>query len=240
MEVSVKDRFLLFLRMNNIAKATAERLCGLSNGYLTQVKNVSSDKLSKILNGYPQLNRVWLLTGEGQMLNSSNGVVVTNNGSINGDNNMNVSLQPTSNSGNIEVEQCEVEEIPIIPKVACIEPNVDTLSYVKHNDVTTSPIVHQFPTSDVWYPVFTDTMSPDYLPGDKVALFAYPKGEEEVLNNRAYVIDTKRNGTILCKLTKTDEGYIARYKNPEYPNDFIKYADVIRIYKVVGLIRVIM
>lgn len=237
MENSVKDRFLLFLRINNIPKATAERSCGLSNGYLTQVKSISSDKLSKILNEYPQINRVWLLTGDGQMLNTPTPINATNNGTIGGD--MNVA-QTINNRPNEEICECEVEEIPIIPKVACIEPNVDTLSYVKHNDVTTSPIVHQFPTSDVWYPVFTDTMSPDYLPGDKVALFAYPKGEEEVLNNRAYVIDTKRNGTILCKLTKTDEGYIARYKNPEYPNDFIKYSDVIRIYKVVGLIRVIM
>ena len=237
MENSVKDRFLLFLRINNIPKATAERSCGLSNGYLTQVKSISSDKLSKILNEYPQINRVWLLTGDGQMLNTPTPINATNNGTIGGD--MNVA-QTINNRPNEEICECEVEEIPIIPKVACIEPNVDTQSYVKHNDVTTSPIVHQFPTSDVWYPVFTDTMSPDYLPGDKVALFAFPKGEEEVLNNRAYVIDTKRNGTILCKLTKTDEGYIARYKNPEYPNDFIKYTDVIRIYKVVGLIRVIM
>lgn len=226
---SVKDRLILFINYLNLTKSAFEQSIGVYNGFVNQVTNRTGvDKFGKILNKYPQLNKTWLLTGEGQMLNFEvySGLPET--------------TQSTPNIPKPSEEVCEVEEIPIIPKVACIEPNVDTLSYVKHNDVTTSPIVHQFPTSDVWYPVFTDTMSPDYLPGDKVALFAYPKGEEEVLNNRAYVIDTKRNGTILCKLTKTDEGYIARYKNPEYPNDFIKYADVIRIYKVVGLIRVIM
>lgn len=226
---SVKDRLILFINYLNLTKSAFEQSIGVYNGFVNQVTNRTGvDKFGKILNKYPQLNKTWLLTGEGQMLNFEvySGLPET--------------TQSTPNIPQPSEEVCEVEEIPIIPKVACIEPNVDTLSYVKHNDVTTSPIVHQFPTSDVWYPVFTDTMSPDYLPGDKVALFAYPKGEEEVLNNRAYVIDTKRNGTILCKLTKTDEGYIARYKNPEYPNDFIKYADVIRIYKVVGLIRVIM
>lgn len=226
---SVKDRLILFINYLNLTKSAFEQSIGVYNGFVNQVTNRTGvDKFGKILNKYPQLNKTWLLTGDGQMLNFEvhSGLPET--------------TQSTPNIPQQIEEVCEVEEIPIIPKVACIEPNVDTLSYVKHNDVTTSPIVHQFPTSDVWYPVFTDTMSPDYLPGDKVALFAYPKGEEEVLNNRAYVIDTKRNGTILCKLTKTDEGYIARYKNPEYPNDFIKYADVIRIYKVVGLIRVIM
>lgn len=226
---SVKDRLILFINYLNLTKSAFEQSIGVYNGFVNQVTNRTGvDKFGKILNKYPQLNKTWLLTGDGQMLNFEvySGLPET--------------TQSTPNIPQPSEEVCEVEEIPIIPKVACIEPNVDTLSYVKHNDVTTSPIVHQFPTSDVWYPVFTDTMSPDYLPGDKVALFAYPKGEEEVLNNRAYVIDTKRNGTILCKLTKTDEGYIARYKNPEYPNDFIKYSDVIRIYKVVGLIRVIM
>ena len=226
---NVKDRLILFINYLNITKSAFEQSIGVYNGFVNQVTNRTGvDKFGKILNKYPQLNKVWLLTGEGQMLNFE----------VHG------GLPPTTTSNThedkIPCKECDVEEIPIIPKVACIEPNIDTLSYVKHNEVTTSPIVHQFPTSDVWYPVFTDVMSPDYLPGDKVALFAYPKGEEEVLNNRAYVIDTKKNGTILCKLTKTDEGYIARYKNPEYPNDFIKYADVIRIYKVVGLIRVIM
>lgn len=224
-----KERLLYFIRYMNLTTKAFEQSIGVSNSYIANLrKRMGDDVLKNTLSKYPQLNREWLLTGDGQMLNFEvhSGLPET--------------TQSTPNIPQPIEEVCEVEEIPIIPKVACIEPNVDTLSYVKHNDVTTSPIVHQFPTSDVWYPVFTDTMSPDYLPGDKVALFAYPKGEEEVLNNRAYVIDTKRNGTILCKLTKTDEGYIARYKNPEYPNDFIKYADVIRIYKVVGLIRVIM
>lgn len=226
---SVKDRLILFIDYLKLSKSAFEQSIGVYNGFVNQVTNRTGvDKIGKILNKYPQLNKEWLLTGEGQMLNYTI------------DNGATTETIVTEGKNTDEVCECDVEEIPIIPKVACIEPNVDTLSYVKHNDVTTSPIVHQFPTSDVWYPVFTDTMSPDYLPGDKVALFAYPKGEEEVLNNRCYVIDTKRNGTILCKLIKTEEGYIAKYKNPEYPNDFIKYADVIRIYKVVGLIRVIM
>lgn len=223
-----KERLLYFIRYMNLTTKAFEQSIGVSNSYIANLrKRMGDNVLKNTLSKYPQLNREWLLTGEGRMLNFEvhSGLPETTK--------LPDTQQPSE-------EFCEIEEIPIIPKVACIEPNVDTLSYVKHNEVTTSPIVHQFPTSDVWYPVFTDTMSPDYLPGDKVALFAYPKGEEEVLNNRAYVIDTKRNGTILCKLTKTDEGYIARYKNPEYPNDFIKYTDVIRIYKVVGLIRVIM
>lgn len=88
MKENLKDRFLLFLRVNNIAKANAERACGFGNGYFTQVKNISSEKLSRILDEYPQLNKNWLLTGEGEMLNPTYNA--TNNGTIIGGNNLNV------------------------------------------------------------------------------------------------------------------------------------------------------
>lgn len=88
MKENLKDRFLLFLRVNNIAKANAERACGFGNGYFTQVKNISSEKLSRILDEYPQLNKNWLLTGEGEMLNHTYNA--TNNGTIIGGNNLNI------------------------------------------------------------------------------------------------------------------------------------------------------
>lgn len=52
-----------------------EKKCGFSNGYLASLKDCpSSEKLAIILDKYPNLNKVWLLTGEGEMLNSGNHV----------------------------------------------------------------------------------------------------------------------------------------------------------------------
>ena len=237
MENDVKSRFLQFLLLHNIKKAVAERQLGFANGYFSQVKNISTEKLNKILSVYPNLNHIWLLTGEGNMLNTPNGDTInaTNNGTIGGDMNVAHTISHTE-----AIEYCEVEEIPVIPKGVCNEPNIDVLEYVQQHKVNTSPVVQQFPKSNVWYPVFTDAMRPDYLPGDKLSLLSYDKGKEEVFNNRVYVIDTYSNGMILCRLSKTENGYIAKYRNNEYPDDFIRMDDVIRIYRVVGLIRVIM
>ena len=45
-------------------------MCGLSNGYVRNLKNqVGEEKLNSILNSFPELSKVWLLTGEGKMLN---------------------------------------------------------------------------------------------------------------------------------------------------------------------------
>ena len=80
--MNTKERLLKFIEEAGITIAEFERKCSLSNGYIRKLKgSVGSDKIEDIIKAYPQLNRVWLLSGEGQMLNPS---VVQNN--QNGDN----------------------------------------------------------------------------------------------------------------------------------------------------------
>lgn len=65
----VKDRLLAFVSSLKISKAEFERRAGLSNGYLKNFKGqLGADKLEGLLKAFPQLSRVWLLTGEGSML----------------------------------------------------------------------------------------------------------------------------------------------------------------------------
>ena len=80
--MNTKERLLKFIEETGITIAEFERKCSLSNGYIRKLKgSVGSDKIEDIIKAYPQLNRVWLLSGEGQMLSSS---VIQNN--KNGDN----------------------------------------------------------------------------------------------------------------------------------------------------------
>lgn len=69
MESTVKERLLSFIASKKMKNAEFERLAGLSNGYLNNFKgNIGAKKLDDILNGFPDLNKVWLLTGEGEMI----------------------------------------------------------------------------------------------------------------------------------------------------------------------------
>ena len=80
--MNTKERLLLFIEKTGITIAEFERKCSLSNGYLKKLKgSIGSDKIEDIIRAYPQLNRVWLLSGEGDMLKTS---IVQNN--QNGDN----------------------------------------------------------------------------------------------------------------------------------------------------------
>ena len=56
-----------FCRMSGIKPGRFERECGLSNAYLSKLKHEPSrDKLGKIFARYPELNKDWLLNGEGK------------------------------------------------------------------------------------------------------------------------------------------------------------------------------
>lgn len=69
MEQTVKQRITAFLDKKDIKTATFERLSGLSNGYLKQLrKEPSREKIEGILKAYPELNEDWLKKGEGNML----------------------------------------------------------------------------------------------------------------------------------------------------------------------------
>ena len=64
--MTVKDRIMEFCRMSGIKPGRFERECGLSNAYLSKLKHEPSrDKLGKIFARYPELNKDWLLNGEG-------------------------------------------------------------------------------------------------------------------------------------------------------------------------------
>lgn len=71
MEYTVKQRIIKFIKYKGIGKTKFERAVGLSNGYLNQLRHAPSyEKIQMIIGTFPDLNEVWLLTGEGEMLKS--------------------------------------------------------------------------------------------------------------------------------------------------------------------------
>lgn len=83
--MTIKDRIEEFISIEGIKRATFEKACGISNGYLRNLKSNPGEKIiENILNAYPKINRIWLLAGEGEMLKDSS----TNVGEVSGDGNI--------------------------------------------------------------------------------------------------------------------------------------------------------
>lgn len=71
MEEGIKQRTIKFVKSLNITMKNFENQCGLSNGYVSAMrKGFGRAKLENVLSSFPQLNRDWLLYGEGEMLRS--------------------------------------------------------------------------------------------------------------------------------------------------------------------------
>jgi hypothetical protein len=68
------DRLMQFIKNSGLSARQFDLSIGASNGYTLRMRknkaSIGSDVIENILNVYPDLNVVWLLTGEGPMLKS--------------------------------------------------------------------------------------------------------------------------------------------------------------------------
>lgn len=67
--MTTKERTLGFIAYKGLSVKKFEEMCGLSNGYVNSMKSgYGSNKLLQVLRAFPELNRDWLVYGEGEML----------------------------------------------------------------------------------------------------------------------------------------------------------------------------
>lgn len=72
MELTVKERLIHFLKYKRLSQKKFEETVGLSNGYVNNIRrSITEDKLQKIVLRFPDLNKSWLLFGEGEMISGS-------------------------------------------------------------------------------------------------------------------------------------------------------------------------
>jgi len=67
--MEINERFEKFFEYKGITRSDFEKKCGLSNGYTRNLRDSpSSKKLKDILTAFPEINPLWLQTGDGDML----------------------------------------------------------------------------------------------------------------------------------------------------------------------------
>lgn len=173
---------------------------------------------------FKDISPIWLLSGTGPM------IIGTQNASCN------INISNTS-----DCEECEVEELPIIPAKIVNAPSVDVYKYISDNEnnIETAPVVQQFPDSTAFYRIKTKAMEPNICAGDMLALAAYPVGHERIVPGDPYSVDTNTNGLVTRLLFNHPDGFLARSYNPDkYPDFVIAREEIIRIFRIVGLLRI--
>lgn len=70
--MTISDRLKRIAAYYGLTVRDFERKAGLANGYVRTIGNsMGSNKVESILTAFPEVSRVWLLTGEGEMLKNS-------------------------------------------------------------------------------------------------------------------------------------------------------------------------
>ena len=247
MESTVKQRLVQFIKMMHLTQKAFEERCGMGNGYVNSIrKGIGPEKMQDIIRAFPELNREWLLFGEGNPLKTT---AISGDITVNGNGNSHIGHGNTStNCENCNCEtSAEAQELqgaPVIPTALCREGGCDILEYIEENpeEVEISPIRAKGVTIDLWWRIRAsdNSNSPTYMPGDNIALASYPKGEERPRPGRFYVVDTYSNGFELGILYPTDGGDFRMQKKnrEEFPDFIIERDDIIRIYRVIMMVRI--
>ena len=95
------DRILQFIDYKGISKLSFYKEVGLSNGFLDKNKSIGSGKLVKILNSYPEIEPLWLLLGQGEMLKKD--INIVDNTNVNSNTNSIIGNNITGNTGNVTI-----------------------------------------------------------------------------------------------------------------------------------------
>lgn len=123
------------------------------------------------------------------------------------------------------------------------------------DDIVIPPLVAKIPAFDIlghmmkqkgiasfgglfYHYIEDDSLEPQFMKGDCLALMAYPKGGEIVVQGSLCAVDTYSNGLLVRFVFSTEEGYILRSADRvRYPDTFIPKEDVIRIYRRILMVR---
>ena len=128
----LSDRIKQFIDYKNITVNKFSISVGASNSYFNKIlrdnNSIGSDRIEKILRTYPEINPIWLMLGEGEMLQSkSKKNVVEENDHINdhvNDHNLNVKKMYTNEYTNfapavVTVDSDNNDNIALVPVPLC-------------------------------------------------------------------------------------------------------------------------
>lgn len=237
MEATVKERLILFIKNKGLSQSAFERMCGMSNGYVNNLKNsMGIAKLQSVLSVFPELNQQWLLTGEGEMLNSDDEIAkqytkmcitqMADDTAI-------------SKMGN-DCEEAEImESFPILPEVVAESRDTNIEAYIEENSselerVNPSSLLS---ASHAAERILRTSMLPTFQPEDIVFVRFLPD-RMKLCDGDIYYLNCTNRPTMIRRIKfEPDNRLRLVAQNPQYGDVIISREDIINVGTIVGMLR---
>ena len=212
---TIKERTLEFIKYKDISVKEFETICGLSNGYVTNMrKGYGADKLNNVLSAYPELNREWLLFNEGEMT-------------------ANPPTEPPP-------EDADTILIPVVNLDSrggmAFNEEVQTDAYITGRLPFPKTIAHQ---GDVVIPIYGDSMEPTYKAGSMVLIRAVELWREYLELGCTYIIglvDDRRIIKTVMEGSDTQHFMLVSI-NPAYQPQEIDKKIIRSVWRVIASVR---
>ena len=226
MNETVKDRLIQYLKYKEIGRNRFEKMAGISTGYISNLKSSpGSAQLVKILNAAPDLNRTWLLTGEGSMLQSQ------------------------------DSNHIESNAVPFVPERHVLVPVVSSYAYAGYLTGYADPeYMEALPTIDftpehemhgnyVAFEVRGDSMDDgskeSYIDGELVICREVGRHlwqDSRLHYDRRDFVIVHKDGILIKRIIEHDVAACTitiHSLNPEYPDRTLNLSEVLQIFSVV-------
>lgn len=185
--MAIKERVINFIKIQDLTTSEFERRCGLSNGYVSSMrKGFGEAKLNNVLKAFPNLNRDWLLYGEGEMLKPDGS-------------------EKESQKGMEEIPDKEGSRGFIVPLVPMAAMGGELVGFEDEGvrDKDCEKVISPVSGASFAVPIYGDSMEPEYPNGSRVFVKQINPSDFIAWGN-AYVLDTT-NGIILKIVVKSDD-----------------------------------
>ena len=206
------NRIFEYISAKGLKPTRLEKEIGLSNGYLRTQERRDADLgegvLLKILDYCLDLNPIWVLTGKGNMLNTSAQQIIAHE--------------------EIPIAYKSKEGIPLIPIDAMAGALTENSQAVMEYECE-HYVIPMFKGAEFLIPVKGDSMQPKYYSGDIVACKRLPLDT---------VIDSEQGVLIKRVKQGVDENHIILVSdNPEYDPFPLEKAKIYSLSLVIGVVR---
>lgn len=211
------DRFDKFMKYKGLNDNKVTQSLNLTIGIIgksrKEGRDLSDKTIEKILNFYTDLNRIWLLTGEGEMLKESK----------------DDARKPDMPA------KAHADLIPLLPIAAQGGPFNDFVTSVRFTEC--EKIISPVNGVDFAITVSGDSMAPDFPNGSKI-LIKKINDSAFIEWGKVYVLDTC-NGTVIKELRKGEnEAEVMCHSlnpDPRYQPFRVRRSDIYGIYRVILL-----